>query len=525
MFSAKVGAVVTRFPPEPSGYLHVGHAKAAMLNFFVAKKYKGKLILRFDDTNPAKEKKEYEDAIIRDLALIGISYDRLTYSSDSFEHSEKFAEKLIMDSQAYIDNLPKEEMQKLRAEGIESPCRSRSIEENLKFWKEMLQGSDVGRQCCLRAKMDPKSPNFCMRDAVLYRCKTEVHPRTGNRFKAYPTYDFICPIVDSLEGVTHTMRTTEYHDRNEQYNWIINALGIRKPEIFDYSRLNLTYTVMSKRKLQMFVDEGFADSWADPRFPTIQGLLRRGLTVEALKRFLLSQLGSRTVVTLDIDKLWTINKQVIDPIVPRFTAVKKDRVCRLTISGVGDEKVTKLNPKHPKNKSLGTMETIYFKTVLLDYDEANDIKQGEEITLRYWGNVKVTEILNLDSTTGVVIGNANGGLLLKGDFIKDGDPSKTEKKIPWLADSPGATMDIDLVFFEPLITVESVSAGDDFSKYINKNSKSVVKSIGDANMKTLKKGDQLQIEKVGYFIVEQVLPNGILFNTPGFKKAHSVAKE
>ncbi|XP_006108319.1 bifunctional glutamate/proline--tRNA ligase-like [Myotis lucifugus] len=307
---AEMGKVTVRFPPEASGYLHIGHAKAALLNQHYQVNFKGKLIMRFDDTNPEKEKEDFEKVILEDVAMLHIEPDQFTYTSDHFETIMKYAEKLIQEGKAYVDDTPAERMKAEREQRTESKHRNNSVEKNLQMWEEMKKGSPFGQSCCLRAKIDMNSNNGCMRDPTLYRCKIQPHPRTGNRYNVYPTYDFACPIVDSIEGVTHALRTTEYHDRDEQFYWIIEALGIRKPYIWEYSRLNLNNTVLSKRKLTWFVDEGLVDGWDDPRFPTVRGVLRRGMTVEGLKQFIAAQGSSRSVVNMEWDKIWAFNKKV-----------------------------------------------------------------------------------------------------------------------------------------------------------------------------------------------------------------------
>lgn len=282
---AKKGEVVTRFPPEPSGYLHVGHIKAAMINYHYAKIYEGKMILRFDDTNPMNEKLEFVENIIRDLKTMNIHPDMITHTSDYFPVIAEYMEKMILNGFAYADNGTAEEMKDQRDNGIESPNRNKSPAESLAIFKDMLEGKVEG--WCIRGKQNMQDKHKCLRDQVFYRCKNEVHHRHGTKYKAYPTYHFACPIVDSIEGVTHAMRTIEYHDYNNGYHWILQCLGLRPVEIYDYSRLNLVSTVLSKRNLKWFVDENIADGWSDPRFPTVQGIMRRGMTPEALKKFML----------------------------------------------------------------------------------------------------------------------------------------------------------------------------------------------------------------------------------------------
>ena len=362
---AEKGKVVTRFPPEPSGYLHIGHAKAALLNYHYSKMYEGQMILRFDDTNPMNEKIEFVDNIIRDLATLDIHADRITYTSDYFDQTRDYMEQMIRLGLAYADDTPGEEMKKERDQGIESKYRNATVEENLRRFHLMLEGKHdeeqpqmakaaggkkpeeekkgaeqkkeapvapvVQSDWCMRAKIDMKHPVKCLRDPVFYRIKREAHHRTGSKYKAYPTYDFACPIVDALEGVTHCLRSIEYHDRNIMYEWLQDKLGLRKVTIYDYSRLNLVSTILSKRSLKWFVETGFAEGWNDPRFPTVQGIMRRGFTVEALKNFMLEQGPSKNTNLMEWDKLWAMNRDVIDPVTPRFTAIVKDSAARLII--------------------------------------------------------------------------------------------------------------------------------------------------------------------------------------------------
>jgi glutamyl-tRNA synthetase len=315
------GRVVTRFPPEPSGYLHIGHVKAVLLNNHFAKTFQGKLIVRFDDTNPAKEKEEYENAIIQDLELLNVKGDFVSHTSDYFDKIYEFALKMIQDGNAYCDDTLQEAMREERLNCTESMRRNASVEENLRYFEEMRLATEVGQQFCLRAKIDMKSQNGTMRDPVIFRCNLLPHHITGTKYRMYPTYDFACPIVDSIEGVTHALRTNEYHDRNAQYYWFIEKLGLRRPAIWDYGRLNFVYTLLSKRKLNWLVNNNRVRGWDDPRFPTIRGILRRGLTVQALQEYILMQGASQSTLNLEWDKLWSLNKRIIDPTAPRYTVL------------------------------------------------------------------------------------------------------------------------------------------------------------------------------------------------------------
>eukprot|EP01027_Heterolobosea_sp_BB2_P027329 GEZU01042660.1.p2 GENE.GEZU01042660.1~~GEZU01042660.1.p2 ORF type:complete len:732 (-),score=325.35 GEZU01042660.1:227-2395(-) len=488
----EIGKVVVRFPPEASGYLHIGHAKAALINDYFAQRYKGTLIMRFDDTNPSKEKMEYEHSILEDLKKLEVKPHKFTYTSDYFDLCMEFAEKMIKEGTAYVDKTSKEQLRIEKRNGIESKYRNNSVEENLRLWKEMIAASEEGLQCCLRAKINMQAANMTLRDPVLYRCNLLPHNRTGTKYKVYPTYDFACPIVDSIEGVTHTLRTTEYHDRNAQFFWIIDALGIRKPHIWDYSRLNMAYTVMSKRKLLWFVETGRVSGWDDPRFPTVRGLLRRGLTVKALRQFVLAQGASKSITNQSWEKLWTINKKIIDPIVPRFTAVGKDSVRFHLANGPASVELKEV-PKHKKNPELGIKAIKLSNTILLEREDADLIKENEEVTLMDWGNA-IVQKLNKDADGKIT--SLEGVLHLEGS-VKD-----TEKKLTWLAASDDL-LPVTLVDYGYLITKAKLEPEDKFEDYINPNSKFEVDVLGDRNLASLKKGDSIQLERRGYYIVDE----------------------
>ncbi len=301
---ATPGCVTVRFPPEPSGYLHVGHAKAVLLSDYYARRYRGRLVLRFDDTNPSKEKDEYQSSIVEDLAKIGVRPDVVTFTSDYFGTIERYALWMMKNGLAYMDDTPQEQMQKERMERQGSKHRDQTPEEALGYFELMRSGSEEGKAWCLRARIDMSSDNGTLRDPVLYRQNLAPHHRSGDTYRAYPTYDLACPIVDSIEGVTHALRTTEYDDRNAQYAWIQRALGLRRVRIQTFARMNFMYTVMSKRKLTWFVETGRVSGWDDPRFPTVRGVTRRGIDIGALKRFMCSQGASRRVVNMEWSKFW-----------------------------------------------------------------------------------------------------------------------------------------------------------------------------------------------------------------------------
>nr|XP_005483059.1 bifunctional glutamate/proline--tRNA ligase isoform X4 [Zonotrichia albicollis] len=490
---AEMGKVIVRFPPEASGYLHIGHAKAALLNQHYQVNFKGKLIMRFDDTNPEKEKEDFEKVILEDVAMLHIKPDQFTYTSDHFETIMKYAEKLILEGKAYVDDTPAEQMKAEREQRVESKHRNNCVNKNLQMWEEMKKGTEYGQTCCLRAKIDMSSNNGCMRDPTLYRCKNQPHPRTGSTYNVYPTYDFACPIVDSIEGVTHALRTTEYHDRDEQFYWIIEALGIRKPYIWEYSRLNLNNTVLSKRKLTWFVNEGLVDGWDDPRFPTVRGVLRRGMTVEGLKQFIAAQGSSRSVVNMEWDKIWSFNKKVIDPVAPRYTALLKDAVVPVNIPEAQEE--MKEVAKHPKNADVGLKPVWYSSRVLIEGADAETLVEGEVVTFINWGNIIITK-LNRNSSGKIVSINAKLNL--------DNKDFKKTTKITWLAETPRAPLIPTVcVNYEHLITKPVLGKDEDFKQYINRNSKQEELMLGDPCLKELKKGDIIQLQRRGFYICDQ----------------------
>ncbi|GAX82872.1 hypothetical protein CEUSTIGMA_g10298.t1 [Chlamydomonas eustigma] len=511
---AKMGQVVTRFPPEPSGYLHIGHAKAALLNQYFADMYQGKLLVRFDDTNPSKEKDEFVENILRDIADLGLKYEKLTHTSDYFPQLEDLGERLIKSGIMYADDTPVDLMREERMAKIESKCRGRSVEENLRIWQEMKKGSDEGLANAMRLKIDMKSENGCMRDPVTFRCNQTPHWRTGTKYKMYPTYDFACPFTDALEGVTHALRTSEYKDREEQFYWILKAQqkvwpGLPDVHIWDYSRLNFIYTLLSKRKLTWFVETKRVEGWNDPRMPTVQGILRRGLKIESLKEFILSQGASRNVTYQEWDKIWTINKKNIDPVCPRHTAIEApDRVSVTLTNGPSElEVVTVL--RHKKYPPAGKKSQLRLSKIWLDQADAQEIKEGEEVTLMDWGNMIVKKIHKREGSE--CISSIDAELFLEGDF------KKTKWKLTWLA-QVDELVELQLSDFDYLVTKRKLEDDDLFEDHVNNHTRHDRTAWGDSNMRTLQKGDIIQLERKGYFIVDEPLTKPgkpvVLFSIP-----------
>lgn len=500
------GKVVTRFPPEPSGYLHIGHAKAAILNQYFAQLYHGKLLIRFDDTNPSKEKVEYTDSILEDLELLGIKGDSLSFSSDYFDEMYELAVKLIKEGKAYADDTPVELMREQRGAGIKSERRDRSIEENLRVFDEMKKGSEEGLRNCVRAKISVDANNKTLRDPVVYRCNPTPHARTGDKWKMYPTYDFCCPVVDSIEGVTHALRTIEYRDRNEQYEWMLKALNLRHVHVWDFSRINFVRTLLSKRKLQWFVDSGRVSGWDDPRFPTVRGVRRRGMSVEGLRQFIISQGPSKNILNLDWSLIWAVNKRVIDPVAPRYVAVQ-DPTPFVLSDDVPLRKEEK--PLHKKNADVGHKPVLFSNKLIIDQADALTLRDGEEVTLMDWGNAVVDKIVK-DSDGKVVQLQAH--LHLAGDF------RSTEHKLTWLADTPDLTP-VELVNFEHLITKDKIEDGENFEDYLTTDTVFRSNAIADLNLRHLPKDTILQFERKGYFRIDRAFDGtkAILFVIPDGK--------
>ncbi|GFY99681.1 glutamyl/glutaminyl-tRNA synthetase, class Ic [Actinidia rufa] len=460
---AEVGNVRLRFAPEPSGYLHIGHSKAALLNQYFAQRYKGQVIVRFDDTNPAKESNEFVDNLLKDIETLGIKYETVTYTSDYFPKLMEMSEKLISEGKAYVDDTPREQMQKERMDGIESRCRNNSPEENMKLWKEMIAGSERGLQCCIRGKLDMQDPNKSLRDPVYYRCNPIPHHRIGSKYKVYPTYDFACPFVDAIEGITHALRSSEYHDRNAQYYRIQEDMGVRK-----------------------------VDGWDDPRFPTVQGIVRRGLKIEALIQFILEQGASKNLNLMEWDKLWTINKKIIDPVCPRHTAVIEEGHVLLTLIDGPEKPFVRIIPRHKKYEGAGEKATTYTRQIWIERVDAESISVDEEITLMDWGNAIVKEIQK----------DEHGNVLrLTGILHLEGSVKTTKLKLTWLPETT-ELVNLSLMEFDYLITKKKLEEGEDFLDVLNPCTKKVTAALGDANMRNLQRGEILQLERKGYFICD-----------------------
>ncbi|TPP58441.1 Glutamyl tRNA synthetase cytoplasmic [Fasciola gigantica] len=503
---AKVGEVVVRFPPEASGYLHIGHAKAALLNQHYRDTFKGRLILRFDDTNPSKEKANFEESILCDLPRIGVKWDVRSHTSDHFDLLINLCEKMLREGKAYVDNTDTETMRTERENRKPSACRENTTQQNLAWWEEMKKGTEFGLKCCVRAKIDMNSNNGAMRDPTIYRCKPESHVRTGTKYNVYPIYDFACPVVDSIEGVTHALRTSEYNDRNDQYAWFCQVLGLRCPMVIDYSRLALQNTILSKRKLTWFVEEGLVDGWDDPRMPTVSGILRRGMTAEGLRQFILAQGSSRSSAQMEWDKIWAFNKKVIDPIAPRFTGLLLDPsvpqpspntpIGLVPVRIHGQSEIQeKLVAVHPKNESLGHRKIMVSPLVYVEHADATCFKEGENVTFINWGNCRIVKIHRSEAYITAVDGELN---------LQDTDYKKTLKItwLPELEDKSPALCPVTCLIYDHLLTKGILGKDEDFKPYVNRNSKVEQCLLGDPDVRNLKKGEIIQLQRRGYYIVD-----------------------
>ncbi|CRG87966.1 glutamyl-tRNA synthetase [Talaromyces islandicus] len=503
------GPMVTRFPPEPSGYLHIGHAKAALLNdYFAHQKPGGVLICRFDDTNPSRESMDFQNSITESLALISIVPDKTSYSSDYFQQMYALAVQLIKDGKAFADDSELGKGDDSRKNRLPSKHRDMGIEETLARFEEMKTGSIEGQRWCLRARIAYDSPNGTLRDPVIYRCNLTKHHRTGTSWKIYPTYDFCAPVLDSIEGITLALRTNEYRDRNAQYEWIQNALGLRPVPIWDFSRLNFVRNVLSKRKLTRIVNEGKVWDWGDPWMPTINGIIRRGVAVPVLRDFILKQGPSRNILNLEWGTFWAANRKYIDPLSPRHVAIAAgdvvycDVVIDKTNNGLPPEHVGVLEvPKYVKNPSLGTRKIQTGKTIIIEQADAQSFEIGEMITLMNWGNAIVRDI---STTTG---NNDDKSTTLVKHLVLDLDLTsrdfKKTKKVTWLAASQDNMVPVELMAFDHLINKDKLEPTDVLEECLTPVTQFTTVAFADCNVVDLEKGAVIQFERKAYYRLDR----------------------
>jgi glutaminyl-tRNA synthetase len=511
--NGRFGARVhTRFPPEPNGYLHIGHAKSICLNFGIAREYGGLCNLRFDDTNPVKEDTEYVDSIKEDIRWLGFDWeDREYYASDYFETLYGYAEQLILADKAFVCDLSAEEIRQHRGTltdaGRNSPYRERSIEENLDLFRRMRAGDFPDGSRTLRAKIDMASPNLNMRDPVMYRILRAEHHRTGNDWCIYPTYDWAHGQSDSIEGITHSICTLEFEDHRPLYDWFIDQLDIHHPQQIEFARLNLTYTVMSKRKLLRLVQEGIVDGWDDPRMPTISGLRRRGFTPASLRDFA-DRIGvAKKESTIDVALLEHCLREDLNKHAARVMAVLNP--LKIVITNYPEGQVEHLEAvNNPEDESQGTRDLPFSRELYIERDDFMEdppkkffrLSPGNEVRLRYAYIIRCDEVVK----------DANGHITeLRCSYdaeTKSGSSNsgrKVKGTIHWVSVEHAAIADVHL--YEPLFPVENpddVPEGHDFLSNLDRNSHRVVTAYVEPSLSGARSGDRFQFERVGYFCVD-----------------------
>ncbi len=517
----KYGTVHTRFPPEPNGYLHIGHAKSIHLNFGTAKDYKGLCNLRFDDTNPTKEDVEYVDSIREDVRWLGFDWeDREFYASDYFEQLYQFAIALIKKGKAYVDDLNSDEIRNHRGTltepGKDSPYRDRSIEENLNLFERMRAGEFPDGTRTLRAKIDMSSPNLNMRDPVMYRILHATHHRTSDKWCIYPMYDWAHGESDSIEGITHSICTLEFEDHRPLYNWFVEELGIHHPRQIEFARLNLTYTMMSKRRLLQLVQENFVNGWNDPRMPTISGLRRCGYTPESIRLFA-ERIGvSKADSMIDVSVLEDCLRFDLNKRAQRAMAVIHP--LKLVIDNYPDGKVEELEAvNNPEDPSMGTREIPFSGILYIEQDDFREIppkkyfrlSPGTEVRLRYAYIIKCVGVVK-DQKTGEV----NEVHCTYDPETRSGSPASARKvkgTIHWI--SAQHAVDAEARIYDRLFNVSDPS-GDNWKEQINPNSLEVVKGCKlEPGLATAKPQDRFQFERLGYFCVDDESSQGhLVFN-------------
>ncbi|KAK8848051.1 hypothetical protein M9Y10_019106 [Tritrichomonas musculus] len=487
----KLENVCTRFAPEPSGYLHIGHAKAALASEDFARKHNGTFVLRFDDTNPKNENKDFEEKILEDSKLLDIHPDRFERTSDMVPMILDTIKEMIQKDLAYVDDTPFEEIKQQRIKLQPSANRNNPAEKSLQLFDEMLKGTEKGFQCVARAKIDYKSQNGCMRDPVIARCVKVEHPHPGQG-PVFPTYDLCCPIVDSKNGITHAMRSWEYTDRDHQYRWFIQALGLRPVEIVSFSRLSFNYTVLGKRYLRRLVENGKASGWDDPRFPTIRGLRRRGLQPATLRKFCKDQGASRNQNLHDWDKIWSLNREEILPVCHRVMNVSDEEKVVLNVAGATEGETTAQVLPSDKN----TKRTLYTGPVLwIPEDDAIRLKEGEKVTLLNWTNVIVDKI------------NKEGDKIKSIDShaVDDHDYKKTIK-INWI--HPEKNTKIQMREWNHLLKVKQLGEDQDVIDCLSDIPWADTLIYCDKSIEGAKKGSLYQLERRGEIIIDEEAHDG-----------------
>ena len=512
--SGKCKKVVTRFPPEPNGYLHIGHAKSICLNFGLARDYGGVCHLRFDDTNPTKEDVEYVESIMEDVHWLGFDWqDKLFYASDYFDQLYEYAEMLIKDGKAYVCDLSQEEIRATRGTltvpGTESPYRNRSVEENLDLFRRMKAGEFEEGSRCLRAKIDMASPNVNMRDPVIYRIRKAEHHRTGNKWVIYPMYDYTHCISDAIEGITHSLCTLEFEDHRPLYDWFLDQLPVPcHPQQIEFARLNLSYTVMSKRKLLELVQSGTVRGWDDPRMPTLAGMRRRGFTPEAIRDFV-DRIGVAKADSLvDFELLQFCVREDLNKKANRVMAVLHP--LKVTIENYPEDQVEEFEAiNNPEDESAGTRMVPFCKYLYIEQDDYSEnppkgwhrLSPGAEVRLKHAYYITCKEVIKDES------GNVTELICTYDPSSRGGwtpDARKVKGTIHWV--SARHSFDAEIRLYENLFTIPNINdieEGKDYRDYLNPNSIKVLKNCKlEPSLKEVTIGEKFQFLRQGYFSVD-----------------------
>jgi glutaminyl-tRNA synthetase len=510
------GKVMTRFPPEPNGYLHIGHAKSICLNFGLAEDFNGLCNLRFDDTNPTREEQEYIDSIMEDVRWLGLDWeDRLYFSSDYFEKFYEFAIHLIRKGKAYVDSLSAEEIREYRGTltepGKESPYRNRSAEENLDLFERMRNGEFPDGKHVLRAKVDMASGNLNLRDPVLYRILHADHHRTGDAWCIYPMYDFAHGQSDSIEGITHSVCTLEFEDHRPLYDWFIDELELAcHPQQIEFARLNLTYTIMSKRKLVRLVKEGFVNSWDDPRMPTISGLRRRGYTPESIRDFC-NRIGvAKKASMVDMALLEHCLREDLNKRANRFMAVLKP--LKVVLENYPEGNIDLLDAvNNPEDSGAGTRKVPFSKVLYIEQDDFMEdppkkffrLAPGREVRLRYGYFITCVDVVKDEKTGEVVELRCTYDPETRGGNAPDG--RKVKATLHWV--SAEHALQAEVRIYNHLFAKENpadVKDGEDFTDYINPDSLEILDNCRlEPSLGDIEPEDICQFERLGYFCADR----------------------
>ena len=522
------GRIVTRFPPEPNGYLHIGHAKSICLNFGIAAEHAGGICnLRFDDTDPGKEEIEYVESIKADVRWLGFDWgDRLYYASDYFDQLYEYAVQLIKKDKAYVCSLSAEEIRKYRGTltepGEDSPWRNRSIEENLDMFERMRAGEFEDGEHVLRAKINMKAPNLNMRDPVIYRIKHMAHHRTGDKWRIYPMYDYAHCLSDSIEGITHSLCTLEFEDHRPLYDWILDELGVDcHPQQIEFARLNLTYTVMSKRKLLKLVEQGHVVGWDDPRMPTLSGMRRRGYTPESIRAFC-DRIGvAKKESIVDFALLEHCIREDLNERSPRVMGVL--RPLRVVIENYPEDLTEELEAQnHPTNPEMGTRKVPFSRVLYIEQEDFREdppkkffrLAPGREVRLRYAYYIKCKRVVKDEITGKIIELRCTYDPETKGGWSSDG--RKVRGTLHWVSAPHAIKAEVrlyDRQFIKENPTGEK--AGADFMNYLNPNSLEILSSCRvEPGLARAKPESRYQFERLGYFCVDSADSHegGLVFN-------------